>query len=148
MFCAKDQRDVMFCTCPDIHERMSRVAAHPNIHIAPDNAVVSTGPRDRPVLPTTLQPVFTPERGITGMTRVRTKSGSEYVFTSQDGKSFVKRYSPAASSRVGADDVSGQHVTFSEYPIEPGYPLSLQLENGFRMHSTVIEEVDYDYVGD
>lgn len=174
MFCAKDQRDVAFCTCPDIDERLRNVSG-------PEGGVVSVWckicdkhkdrckcvtpvlalrqdgvaravpvenevhiPTDRPVFPTEIQPVFDPSREIRGMTKVVTESGSEYVFRSENGRTYLTKYTPSGSSRVSAEQAEGA-VLFSEYPIEPGYPLALRLEGGGWMRSTRIKDVDLHY---
>jgi len=34
MFCIRCQKDVAYCTCPDINERLAALASHPNWAIA------------------------------------------------------------------------------------------------------------------
>lgn len=139
MFCIRDQRDVAYCTCSDIKERVGGLKGW----LVRPFVVVSRGSRDRPVFPTRIQPVLTPERGIEGMTMVKTQSGSTYVFESKEGKTFVRSYAPSGASRVPAFE--NVEVTISELPIEPGYPLRLRFANGQSLRSTPIAEVDYEY---
>ncbi len=143
MFCANCQRDVSFCTCPDIAERMGQLARHTGIHIA-NQRITSHGPVDRPVFPTEIQPCYDPEREVRGMTRVVTRSGSVYRFRSEDGKTYIEKYDPDESSQIGAERMDGQVVLFSEYPIEVGYPLALRLENGVHLNSTPITKVELE----